>query len=163
MNQLNSIILEGNIVANAEISEPSKGFKICKFALGVNRFTKGQNGESIDEVSFFDVETYGKMAEICEKQGTKGRGIRVVGRLKQNRWKNSEGKPYSKVFVIAEHVEFKPKFNSSEAKVESETDNTKSTNKSRVENSTDKNNETIQNNSNDELLENIPADEVAVF
>ena len=119
MNQLNSIILEGNLVANAELSEPSKGFKVCKFSLGVNRFTKNSNGESIDEVSFFDVEAYGKMAETCEKNGIKGRGVRVVGRLKQSRWKNNDGRNQSRVYVIAEHIEYKPKFekkDSSEAK-----------------------------------------------
>ena len=110
MNQLNSIILEGNLVANAELSEPSKGFKVCKFSLGVNRFTKSLNGESIDEVSFFDVEAYGKLAESCEKNGIKGRGVRVVGRLKQSRWKNNDGKNLSRVYVIAEHIEYKPKF-----------------------------------------------------
>ena len=110
MNQLNSIILEGNLVANAELSEPSKGFKVCKFSLGVNRFTKSLNGESIDEVSFFDVEAYGKLAESCEKNGVKGRGVRVVGRLKQSRWKNNDGKNQSRVYVIAEHIEYKPKF-----------------------------------------------------
>lgn len=110
MNQLNSIILEGNLVANAELSEPTKGFKVCRFSLGVNRFTKSLNGESIDEVSFFDVEAYGKLAESCEKNCSKGRGVRVVGRLKQNRWKNSEGRNQSKIFIVAEHIEYKPKF-----------------------------------------------------
>ena len=110
MNQLNSIILEGNLVANAELSEPTKGFKVCRFSLGVNRFTKSLNGESIDEVSFFDVEAYGKLAETCEKNCSKGRGVRVVGRLKQNRWKNSEGKNVSRIIIIAEHIEYKPKF-----------------------------------------------------
>ncbi len=110
MNQLNSIILEGNLVANAELSEPSNGFKVCRFSLAVNRFTKSLNGESIDEVSFFDVEAYGKLAETCEKNGTKGRGIRVVGRLKQNRWKSNDGKNMSRILVIAEHIEYKPKF-----------------------------------------------------
>lgn len=110
MNQLNSIILEGNVVRQAELTEPTKGFKICKFPLAVNRFTKKSNGESVEEVSFFDVEAYGKMAESCEKDILKGRGIRVVGRLKQNRWKDSEGKSFSKVFVVAEHIEYKPKF-----------------------------------------------------
>ncbi len=110
MNQLNSIILEGNLVANAELSEPTKGFKVCRFSLGVNRFTKSLNGESIDEVSFFDVEAYGKLAETCEKNCSKGRGVRVVGRLKQNRWKNNEGKNVSRIIIIAEHIEYKPKF-----------------------------------------------------
>lgn len=109
MNQLNSIILEGNVVRQAELSEPAKGFKVCKFPLAVNRFTKNSSGESFEEVSFFDVEAYGKMAEVCEKQSSKGRGVRVVGRLKQNRWKDNDGKNVSKVFIVAEHIEYKPK------------------------------------------------------
>lgn len=111
MNQLNSLILEGNVVRQAELSEPASGFKVCKFPLAVNRYVKNSNGEGVEEVSYFDIETYGKMAEICEKQSTKGRGIRVVGRLKQNRWKDSDGRNQSKIFVVAEHVEFKPKLN----------------------------------------------------
>lgn len=133
MNQLNSIILEGNLVANAELTEPSKGFKVCRFSLGVNRFTKSLNGESIDEVSFFDVEAYGKLAEACEKNCTKGRGVRVVGRLKQNRWKNSEGKNFSKIYVIAEHVEYKPKFEKKDASEPNDSNEEKACNETNVQ------------------------------
>lgn len=111
MNQLNSIILEGNVVRQGELSEPAKGFKVCKFPMAVNRFTKSSNGDFSEEVSFFDVEAYGKMAEICEKNTIKGRGVRVVGRLKQNRWKDNDGKNQSKIIVVAEHCEYKPKAN----------------------------------------------------
>jgi len=31
-----------------------------------------------------------------------------VGRLKQDRWTDTEGKTRSKVKIVAEHVEFKP-------------------------------------------------------
>jgi len=34
--------------------------------------------------------------------------VRVVGRLKQDRWSDQDGKGRSKVFIVAEHVEFKP-------------------------------------------------------
>ena len=111
MNQLNSLILEGNVVRQAELSEPSKGFKVCKFPVAVNRYIKKSTGEGMEEVSYFDVEAYGKIAEVCEKQSSKGRGIRVVGRLKQNRWKDDSGRNMSKVFIVAEHIEFKPKLN----------------------------------------------------
>ena len=37
--------------------------------------------------------------------------MRVVGRLKQDSWKDSEGKLQSRVFVIAEHIEYKPVVN----------------------------------------------------
>ena len=114
MNQLNSIISEGNVVRNGDFYEPTKGFKVFKFPIAVNRFSKNSNGDAYEEVSYFDVEAYGKIAETCEKNVSKGRGIRVVGRLKQDRWKNEEGKNFSKIFVVAEHVEYKPKFNNEE-------------------------------------------------
>lgn len=106
MNQLNSIILEGNVVKKAEMSEPTKGFIVCKFPIAVNRKTKTPEGEFHDEVSYFDVETYGEMAEKCSKYCDKGKGVRVVGRLKQSRWEANNAK-HSKVYVIAEHVEYK--------------------------------------------------------
>jgi single-strand DNA-binding protein len=34
--------------------------------------------------------------------------VRVVGRLKQDRWTGPEGQTRSKVSIVAEHVEFKP-------------------------------------------------------
>ena len=119
MNQLNSVILEGNVVANAELTEPAKGFMVCKFTIGVNRFSKNSNGDVYEEVSFIDVEAYGKIAEICEKNSTKGRGIRIVGRIKQSRWKSADGKNYSRIYVIAEHVEYKPKFDKLDSTYES--------------------------------------------
>lgn len=119
MNQLNSLIIEGNVVRQAELSEPTAGFKVCKFPVAVDRWYKNRNGEGVSEVSYFDVETYGKMAEVCEKQGLKGRGVRVVGRLKQDRWKDSEGKSQSRIYVIAEHVEYKPKPQSNTANTSS--------------------------------------------
>jgi single-strand DNA-binding protein len=106
MNQLNSIILEGNVVKKAEFSEPKTGFQVCKFPLAVNRRTKTPEGETKEEVSYFDVETYGEMAESCYKWCDRGQGVRVVGRLKQSRWEENNVKK-SKVYVVAEHVEYK--------------------------------------------------------
>ncbi|MBP5519685.1 MAG: single-stranded DNA-binding protein [Treponema sp.] len=108
MNQLNSLILEGNLVRDAVLLEPSPGFKKCVFTVGVNRFYKNKNNEDVNEVSFFDIEGYGKIAEYCEQKGKKGRGVRVVGRLKQDVWKNTEGKSNSRIYVVAEHIEYKP-------------------------------------------------------
>jgi single-strand DNA-binding protein len=34
--------------------------------------------------------------------------VRVVGRLKQDRWNDRDGKSRSKVTIVAEHVEFRP-------------------------------------------------------
>ncbi len=108
MNQLNSLILEGNLVRDAVLSEPAPGFKKCTFSVGVNRFYKNRKNEDVSEASFFDVEAYGKIAEYCGLKATKGRGVRVVGRLKQDTWKDNNGKTASRIYVVAEHIEYKP-------------------------------------------------------
>ena len=50
----------------------------------------------------------------------KGRGVRVVGRLKQDRWADQEGKNHDRVKIVAEHVEFKPVFNKKAGDVKKE-------------------------------------------
>lgn len=108
MNQLNSIILEGNLVKDCTVSEPSSGFLVCKFTIGVNRSYKNRENEFSNEVSYFDIESYGNIANYAKAYALKGRGVRIVGRLKQNRYIDGEGKSHSKVFVVAEHIEYKP-------------------------------------------------------
>lgn len=108
MNNLNSLILEGNAVADIEVSEPVPGFKVGKFTIAVNRFYKNREGENVDEVSYFDCESYGVCADQYKNKIKKGRGVRIVGRLKQDRWTDNEGKACSKVYIVTEHVEFKP-------------------------------------------------------
>lgn len=110
MNSLNSVLLEGNLVDDPERLASKSGNIGCKFAIATNRYYK-QDDEFQQEVSFFEVVTWGKTAERCLEVLKKGRGVRVIGRLKQDRWKNGEGKERSKVIAIAEHIEFKPNLN----------------------------------------------------
>lgn len=107
MNNINSIILEGNLVKNPEGGETPKGTPFCRFQVASNRFYKQENVRQ-NEVSFFDVEVWSKQAENCVKFLEKGRGVRVVGRLKQDRWTDNDGKTHSRIKIVGEHVEFKP-------------------------------------------------------
>jgi single-strand DNA-binding protein len=109
MNNLNSILLEGNLVRDPLLRSTSKGTSVCTFTLASNRFFRQDSGME-KEVNFFDVETWSKLAEHCYNQGRKGRGVRVVGRLKQDRWNGTDGRTHSRVAIVAEHVEFRPDF-----------------------------------------------------
>jgi len=109
MNNLNSILIEGNLVKDPLLRSTPKGTQVCTLRLASNRYYKQDSGFE-KEVSFFDVETWARLAEACYTKGKKGRGVRVVGRLKQDRWSGPDGKPYSKISIVAEHVEFRPEF-----------------------------------------------------
>ena len=114
MNNLNSVLIEGNLVRDPELSYTPKGTAVCKFSVGCHRQWK-QDEEIQKEVSFFDVSTWTRLAEVCGEYLKKGRGVRVVGRLKQDRWTDPDGKPHSRILIIAEHVEFKPQLKKPDA------------------------------------------------
>lgn len=118
MHNLNSLIIEGNVVREPVVKATPKGTPLCQFSIASNRFFK-QDDQTTQETSFFDVETWARLAEVCGENCSKGRGVRVVGRLKQDRWVGTDGKRYSKIKVVAEHVEFKPQFKNSKPVAES--------------------------------------------
>ena len=118
MNNLNSILIEGNLVRDPLLRSTPKGTQICTMSLASNRYYKQDSGFE-KEVSFFEIESWARLAEACYNKGRKGRGVRVVGRLKQDRWNGADGKSHSKITIVAEHVEFRPEFKKD--------DNTKST------------------------------------
>ncbi|MDR2952627.1 MAG: single-stranded DNA-binding protein [Treponema sp.] len=113
MNNLNSILIEGNLVKDPILRSTPKGTSVCTMSLASNRYYKVDSGYE-KEVSFFDVETWTRLAETCYEKGRKGRGIRVVGRLKQDRWTDNDGRNRSKISIVAEHVEFRPDFRKDE-------------------------------------------------
>jgi single-strand DNA-binding protein len=107
MNNLNSILIEGNLVRDVEVRSTPKGTSTCTFTIATNRFFKQETGME-KEVSYFKVETWAKLAEIVGNSGQKGRAVKVVGRLRQDRWQGTDGKPQSKVVIVAEHIDFRP-------------------------------------------------------
>ena len=105
MNMLNQIIIEGKLVKDCEKNEMTN---TISFPIAVNGTYRNSNGETVEKVSYFDIEAYGILGEYVSMYGKKGRTVRIVGRIKQSRWKDGDGKNCSRVFVIAEHIEFKP-------------------------------------------------------
>jgi single-strand DNA-binding protein len=111
MNNLNSVLLEGNLVRDPELKKVgSIQRSVCRFSIGVNRYyRKAKDDEVVQETLFIEVETWGVLAENCAQYLKKGRGVRVVGYLKQENWEGKEDKKnHSRIILEAEHVEFRP-------------------------------------------------------
>jgi single-strand DNA-binding protein len=104
---LNSVNIMGNLTRDPEMKYIPSGKAVCSLSIANNRvYTK--NGEKVTEVSYFDVEVWGLAAENCSKYLTKGNGIIVEGRLRQDRWEK-DGKAQSRVRITANAVHFLPK------------------------------------------------------
>jgi len=107
MDNLNSVLLEGNMACDPMIRATPKGTAVCSFTVASNRFFRQGSGFE-KETCFIGIEAWGKLAESCGAQGRKGRSVRLVGRLKQDRWQGSDGKNRERVVIVAEHVEYRP-------------------------------------------------------
>ena len=104
---LNSVNIMGNLTRDPEIKYISTGKAVCNLSIANNRvYTK--NGEKVKETSYFDVEVWGVVGENCEKYLSKGSGIIVEGRLRQDRWEK-DGKTQSRVRITANNIHFLPR------------------------------------------------------
>ena len=104
---LNNVNIMGNLTRDPEMKSLPSGKGVCSFSIANNRvFMK--NGEKVNEVSYFDVDVWGVAAENCSKYLTKGNGVVVEGRLRQDRWEK-DGKTQSRVRITANAVHFLPK------------------------------------------------------
>jgi len=101
MNALNSILLEGTIIAN-EVNETPRGLMLSRIDLVSHRTV-----ENVKETSIFAVLSSGKLAESMAESGKEGVAIHVVGHLKQNTWLDTDQNQQSEVIVIAEHIKIR--------------------------------------------------------
>jgi single-strand DNA-binding protein len=104
---LNNVNIMGNLTRDPEIKCLPSGKEVCSLSIANNRVYI-KNGEKVSEVSYFDVDVWGITAENCSKYLTKGNGIIVEGRLRQDRWEK-DGKTQSRVKITASAVHFLPK------------------------------------------------------
>ena len=107
MANFNQVILIGNLTRDPELRYSPKGLAIAKLGLAVNRTWKTETGESREEVTFIDVDAFGRQAETICQYLKKGRPVLVQGRLKLDTWDDKQtGQKRSKLGVVLENFQF---------------------------------------------------------
>ena len=104
----NKTILIGNLTRNPELRYTPSGTPVANFGLAVNRRFR-QADEQKEEVCYIDIVVFGKQAEHCGQDLSKGDGAIIDGRLQQRRWETDDGQRRSKHEVVAQTVTFLPK------------------------------------------------------
>jgi single-strand DNA-binding protein len=107
MASFNKVILAGNLTRDPELRYTPKGTAVTQVRLAINRTWKSDTGETKEEVTFVDVDAFGRQAEVIAQYMKKGRPLLVEGRLKLDQWedKNTQQKQ-SKLKVILESFSF---------------------------------------------------------
>ena len=111
MASYNKVLLMGNLTRDPEVRATPSGQSVTALGLACNRsYTVGgqggQGGEKREEVTFIDVDFWGKRGEVIAQYLKKGDPIFIEGRLTFRQWDDKEGHKRSKLSVTGESFEF---------------------------------------------------------
>jgi single-strand DNA-binding protein len=107
MANYNKVILIGNLTRDPELRYTPKGLAIAKIALAVNRTWRDEAGATKEEVTFVDIDAFGRQAETLAQYMKKGRPIMVEGRLRLDTWEDKQtNQKRSRLGVVLESFQF---------------------------------------------------------
>jgi single stranded DNA-binding protein len=107
---VNKTILYGFLVADPEARYTKTGKCICNLRIAHRENYKDETKEPL----YMSVDVWDKQGETCAKNLKKGSSVIVEGRLAADTYENKEGKKTTKTFIIADRVNFVPRFEKSE-------------------------------------------------
>jgi single-strand DNA-binding protein len=107
MPSFNKVILAGNLTRDPELRYTPKGTAVAKIGLAMNRQWKDESGQQKEEVTFVDVDAFGRQAEVISQYLKKGRPILIEGRLKLDQWDDKQtNQKRSRLGVVLESFQF---------------------------------------------------------
>lgn len=76
------VFLIGNLGRDPEMRYTPGGQEVTNFTVASNRKYNNSQGQSITETTWWNVETWGNLAKVCNQYLTKGRQVFIEGRVK---------------------------------------------------------------------------------
>lgn len=107
MPNYNKVFLMGNLTRDPELRMTPKGTAVAQIGLAINRKFRDESGADREEVTYVDVDAFGKQAETICKYVKKGRPLFVEGRLKLDQWEDKTTKEKkSRLKIVLEQFQF---------------------------------------------------------
>ena len=102
-SDLNNIMLIGRLTKDPESKYLPSGRAVVEFSIANNYYVSSKNS---NEVNYFDVVAFGKMAETVAKYLTKGKQVAISGTLRQDRWQDKDtNTPRSRIRIIMQSMQ----------------------------------------------------------
>ena len=98
---LNKILIIGNLGSDPNVRYLPSGKPAASFSVATNRRYKIE-GQLKEEVEWFSVVAFGRLAEICSEFLRKGKPVFIEGRMKTRNWTDGNGAVHYRTEVIAE-------------------------------------------------------------
>lgn len=105
MPSLNRVQLIGRLGRDPEVRNTPSGRKVTQFSIAVNRNWTDGEGDRHEVTDWFTVESWGRLADICEQYLSKGRLVYVEGRLQIDRWDDDKGTTHYRAKIVADQMQ----------------------------------------------------------
>src|SRR6187401_766652 len=107
MASFNRVLLMGNLTRDPQLKYLPSQTAVVEFGIACNRKFRTANGEDKEEVTYVDITSFGKQAEVINQYFQKGKPIFIEGRLKFDSWEDKQGGgKRSKLTVVIENFQF---------------------------------------------------------
>lgn len=106
MPGLNRVEIIGNIGRPPEMRFTPNGNPVTSFSVAVNRVYTNPEGEKKEEVEWFNVVCWQKLAETVNQYCTKGQLVFVEGRFQTRSWQTEAGETKYRTELVANRVLF---------------------------------------------------------
>jgi single-strand DNA-binding protein len=101
---LNRVMVIGNLGRDPEMRYTPNGQAITSFSLAATRKWTTSSGERRDATEWFNVVSWGSLAEICNQYLSKGRRVYVEGELRTRAWEHADGKRHFRTELVANEM-----------------------------------------------------------
>lgn len=101
---LNKVMVIGNLGRDPELRYTPSGKPVTSFSLASSRSWVAPNGERREETEWFNVVTWGNLAEICGQKLFKSQQVYVEGRLQTRSWQDDNGQRHFRTEVVANEM-----------------------------------------------------------
>ena len=101
---VNKVILVGNLGRDAEIRNTNGGTQVASLRLATTDRQKSSSGEWTDHTEWHSVVCFGKLAELMDRFGKKGKQLYVEGRIQTREYTDKEGQKRWSTEVIANEI-----------------------------------------------------------
>jgi len=101
---LNKVMIIGHLGRDPEMRYTPSGKPVTTFTVATSRSWNSTDGERHTETEWFNVVSWGNLAEICKQYLTKGQQVYVEGRLQTRRWEDNDGAKHTSVEIVANEM-----------------------------------------------------------
>ena len=102
----NLVVIIGNLGKDPELRFPDNGQSVADFSVATNEKWTDHSGKKQERTEWHSVAVWGKLAEACGKHLKKGSKVYVRGKLRTEKWKDSDGAERQRTRVVASTVQF---------------------------------------------------------